>query len=68
VSAAAIAEAVQGLQATEIERARAVWQRRFGTPPQDVNERARQVRFLLARGFSGAVAARVLRGGGDDEA
>src|SRR6185312_3540794 len=57
----AIAQAVAGLQATEFERAREVWRRRFAAPAQDANERARQARFLLARGFSGAVVAKVLR-------
>jgi regulatory protein len=58
----AIAGAVEQLQATELERAREVWRRRFGEPPADANERARQTRFLLARGFSGAVVSRVLKG------
>jgi regulatory protein len=58
----AIAGAVEQLQATELERAREVWRRRFGEPPADANERARQTRFLLARGFSGAVVGRVLKG------
>ncbi|HXE22667.1 MAG TPA: recombination regulator RecX [Rhodoferax sp.] len=57
----AIAQAVAALQATEFERAREVWRRRFAAPAQDANERARQARFLLARGFSGAVVAKVLR-------
>ena len=57
----AIAEAVAGLKDTELERARGVWQRRFDALPADAKERARQGRFLLARGFSGAVVARVLR-------
>jgi regulatory protein len=30
----------------------ALWQRRFGRPPADNREKARQVRFLQARGFS----------------
>lgn len=58
----AVAQAVAGLQDSEPARAREVWQRRFGVPPQDAKERARQVRFLMARGFSGAVVSRVLRG------
>ena len=58
----AIAGAVEQLQATELERAREVWRRRFGEPPADANERARQTRFLLARGFTGAVVSRVLKG------
>lgn len=57
----AIAEAVAGLQASETSRAFEVWRRRFEAPPQDAKERARQMRFLMARGFSGAVVAKVLR-------
>jgi regulatory protein len=61
VAPEAVAEAVASLAASELDRARVVWQQRFGTPPQDAGERARQVRFMLARGFAGAVVARVLR-------
>ncbi len=59
----AILEAVAGLQDTELARARDVWQRRFDTPPSDDKARSRQMRFLLARGFSGGVVAKVLKGG-----
>ena len=57
----AIAEAVAGLQDSELQRARDVWRRRFDALPADAKERARQGRFLLARGFPGAVVGRVLR-------
>lgn len=67
IAADAVAEAVSSLQATELERARALWQRRFDAPPSDAKERARQARFLLARGFAGATVAKVLRTGGDDD-
>ena len=60
-----IAEQVAQLRATEFERARAVWQKRFGEPPLDAQARARQIRFLAARGFSADVIRRVV--GGDDE-
>jgi regulatory protein len=50
----------QTLRSTELDRARALWQRRFGTPAQDVREQARQMRFLASRGFSGNVIRRVL--------
>lgn len=56
----AVAQAVAALRDTELDRAREVWARRFGTPAADMKERARQVRFLLARGFSGEVVSRVL--------
>ncbi|VTU34086.1 Regulatory protein RecX [Variovorax sp. SRS16] len=62
----AIVEAVAGLQASEVERATALWRRRFDAPPADAKERARQTRFLLARGFSGSVVAKVLRTDFDD--
>lgn len=62
----AIAQALAGLKDTELERARAAWRRRFEAPPRDAAERAKQMRFLLARGFSGEVAGRVLRGAGAD--
>lgn len=57
------------LRATEQERAQAVWRQRFGSVAADAQERARQMRFLAARGFSGDVVRRVVRDGGpDDEA
>jgi regulatory protein len=62
----AIAEAVAGLQATEVERAAHLWRRRFDAAPADARERAKQARFLLARGFSGAVVAKVMRSDFDE--
>ena len=55
------------LRATELERARAVWRQRFGSVADDAKERARQMRFLAARGFAGDVVRRVVRGGGSGE-
>jgi regulatory protein len=46
----------------EAERCRAVWAKKFGTPPQSAEERARQLRFLQYRGFSGDTIRRVMRG------
>jgi regulatory protein len=64
-----VAEALASLRATELDRARAVWSRKFGAPPQDAATRGRQARFLAARGFAGEVIHRVLAGGvaGGDE-
>jgi regulatory protein len=61
-----VAEAVSQLKATEAQRAREVWQRRFGELPQDPGERARQARFLAARGFGGDVIRRVLNAESDE--
>jgi regulatory protein len=55
-----VAVAVASLNATEFERAREVWRRRFGTLPEDAAQRGKQGRFLAARGFSGEVIRRVL--------
>jgi regulatory protein len=60
VDAERVAVAVASLNATEYERAREVWRRKFGALPQDAAQRAKQGRFLAARGFSGEVVRRVL--------
>lgn len=36
---------------SELERAREVWQKKFGAPPADAQEKARQMRFMQGRGF-----------------
>lgn len=59
------AQTLQQLRDSEFERARAVWQRKFGRAPADSHERARQMRFLSQRGFSADVVRRVLNA--DDE-
>jgi len=51
----------------ELTRARAVWLRKFGTPPADAGERAKQMRFLMSRGFAGETIRRVLRGDFEDD-
>lgn len=59
------------LRASELERARAVWQRKYGgaAPPgaPGATERARQMRFLAGRGFSADVVRRVVGGAADDD-
>ncbi|MEJ5027554.1 recombination regulator RecX [Comamonas sp. MYb69] len=66
VDAPLIADARERLRSTELQRAREVWQRRFGTPPESPQERAKQMRFLASRGFGGDVVRQVLRGGDGD--
>jgi regulatory protein len=51
---------------TELQRAQALWQRRFGSVAADARERQRQVRFLLGRGFGSEVVRRVVRGADED--
>lgn len=56
------AEQQANLRASELERAREVWTRRFGAEPsRDAAEQARQTRFLLARGFAPDVVRRLVR-------
>ena len=57
-----LAGALEQLRGSELERARQLWQRRFSAAAQDAPERARQARFLAARGFDGDVIRRVLKG------
>lgn len=66
VSAEAIAEAVDRLRGSETERAREVWRKKFGEPAADPAGRARQMRFLAARGFGAEAIRRVVRGADDD--
>ena len=48
-----LAEQASGAaRATEVERAREVWRRRFRVAPKTREERAKQMRFLQSRGFS----------------
>ncbi|VTU41077.1 Regulatory protein RecX [Variovorax sp. PBS-H4] len=61
VTPEAVAEAVASLAEGELDRARGVWRQRFGTPPQTAGERARQIRFMLARGFAAGMVAKVMR-------
>lgn len=60
-------DAAEQLRETELARAHAVRERKFGAaPPTDLRERARQLRFLAARGFSGETARRAIAGVPDD--
>lgn len=67
LDAGIVAAAMDGLKATELERAREVWRRKFdsktdaGTTPAD---RAKQMRFLAARGFGADAIRRVVSGAG----
>lgn len=62
VGAEAVAEAVDQLRTTEVERARAVWRKKFGEPATDAAGRAKQMRFLASRGFGAEAIRRVVAG------
>jgi regulatory protein len=66
ISAEAVAEAVQGLRGTELQRAREVWRKKFGEPAADAAGRVKQMRFLASRGFGAEAIRRVVSGGDED--
>ena len=60
-------DAEQQLRDSELSRAREVWRRKFGAEAAaDAAARARQMRFLAARGFSADIIRKVVRGTDDD--
>ena len=60
IDAQRVRDAVEQLKDTELERAQAVWRKRFGEAAPDTKQWARQVRFLMARGFAADVVRRVV--------
>ncbi|MGM9424800.1 recombination regulator RecX [Hydrogenophaga sp. MI9] len=66
ISADAMAEALDRLRGTEVQRAREVWRKKFGEAAADAAGRAKQMRFLAARGFGAEAIRRVVSGGEDD--
>jgi regulatory protein len=67
VSAAALEGAQAQLQGSEVDAARAVWKKKFGSLPRTLEERGKQSRFLASRGFSTEAVRTVLKGGGEDQ-
>jgi len=61
LDAATVAPALESLQATEQERATQVWRKKFGQPPADASAQAKQIRFLVQRGFELEVARQTVR-------
>ena len=62
----AVAHAMNALKSSEVARAQAVWVKKFGQAASTPADRARQIRFLAGRGFSGETIHRVLGGGASD--
>ncbi|ABF07353.1 regulatory protein for RecA [Cupriavidus metallidurans CH34] len=54
------------LRDSELDRAREVWRKRFGVPPDSPEARAKQIRFMMARGFSRSVVGKIIRGAEDE--
>ncbi|MDR5853695.1 recombination regulator RecX [Caballeronia sp. LZ062] len=66
VGEALIGETADKLAQTETARAYAVWERKYGVVPETPAERAKQARFLAARGFSASTIGKILKGGEED--
>ncbi len=58
---------VEKLRSNEEQRARDLWKRRFGRVAADPAERARQLRFLAARGFPTAIVLKIVKSPLEDE-
>ncbi|WLI88602.1 recombination regulator RecX [Massilia sp. R2A-15] len=66
VKGEALAELKAGLADTEAARAAEVWQRKFGEVATDAAGRAKQMRFLLTRGFSQSAVRKAIKGSDDE--
>jgi regulatory protein len=62
LDAGAVLDAVDLLKSTEVERAREVWRKKFGTAPENPSERGKQIRFLMSRGFGSETIRKVISG------
>ena len=66
LAADVVSAAIEGLKTTEVERAREVWRHKFDGPASDATGRAKQMRFLAARGFSGDTIRKVVSNADED--
>jgi regulatory protein len=62
VASDASAALLDGLKNTEFERAKELFERKFGEITQDQKMRARQYRFLVSKGFNPEIVAKVIGG------
>ncbi|MFJ7566982.1 recombination regulator RecX [Herminiimonas sp. NPDC097707] len=62
-----LTEIKAALAQDEVARTREVWSRKFGVVASDANGRAKQMRFLLQRGFSHRAIQAAMRAKEEDE-
>jgi regulatory protein len=62
-----LGEVKSSLQADETRRAREVWLAKFGAPASDAEGRAKQIRFLMQRGFSHRAISAAMKSRGDED-
>jgi regulatory protein len=65
LSGEAVTQAMAALKETELPRAQEVWRKKFGQAPINEAERAKQVRFLITRGFAAEIVRKVVKGEAD---
>lgn len=63
----ALHELKAGLVEDETARCVDVWRRKFGVVAQDAQQKAKQMRFLMQRGFSQKAVRVALKGSPDDD-
>jgi regulatory protein len=61
VDGGAATDALAGVEIDDHDAMVALWRRRFGKPPANDKDKARQVRFLQSRGFSLSAIFKLLR-------
>jgi regulatory protein len=61
---ALVNQAIAQLRWSELARAKAIWQKKFGEPPQTTQETSKQARYLTSRGFSSEIVLQVLKTAG----
>ena len=61
----AVAQAMDALRGSELERAREVWRKKFGQASVDAAQRGKQMRFLASRGFGGDTIHKLVSGSDD---
>ena len=61
VGGEAATDAIKGSDIDDQDAMVALWRRRFGKPPANDKEKARQVRFLQSRGFALSAIFKLLR-------
>ena len=55
-----VAEIINAAAIDEYNTARELWRKKFGTPATDKTQLAKQIRFLLSRGFSYSLIKKVI--------
>ena len=67
VGGEALAELKAGLADNETARACEVWRRKFGSVAADAEQRSKQIRFLMQRGFSQRAVYAAIKGAPEDD-